>query len=89
MLSEQTAQGFLTFYVTISLRIVCSGRVPESRTQETNPGAGCFIVCVSEVLCEWGKGGKPGAKRGLHFPEQTQSNFDSKHYNMKEIWETC
>lgn len=59
MLSEQTAQGFLTFYVTISLRIVCSGRVPESRTQETNPESGacadCFIVGVSEVLCEWGK----------------------------------
>ncbi len=42
--------------MTISLRIVCSGRVPESRTQETNPGAGCFIVCVSEVLCGWAKG---------------------------------
>ncbi len=77
--------------MTISLRIVCSGRVPESRTQETNPepGAGCFIVCVSEVLCGWAKGGRLGAKRGLHFPEQTQSNFDSKHYTMKEIWEIC
>lgn len=43
----------------ICLRIVCSGHVPESRTQETNPESGacadCFIVGVSEVLCEWGK----------------------------------
>lgn len=50
VLSAQTAQDFLTFYVTLSLRIVCSGCVPESRTQATNPEPGACIVCVSEVL---------------------------------------